>query len=164
MNEEKEKENNNKEDEDEDEEEKEQEPKQKRGSDHRVGHGEGGSVLESSSEDSDEEDGTKDSNDDNFYDDDKQEHSDDEQKTVILPYSRIHNDHKVPLKPKWNKDICMVLDGTSLWDIDVKLRVFYHDSPSDNVNINKHKSLEFIVEDDNVGGKKRRTCILLYTL
>ena len=51
----------------------------------------------------------------------------------------------------------MVLDGTSLWDIDVKLRVFYHDSPSDNVNINKHKSLEFISEDDNVGGKKKET-------
>ena len=138
--------------------------KKNRGSGHRVVHGEGGSELESSSEDSDEEDGTKDSKDDNFYDDDKQEHSDDEQKTVTLPYSRIHNDHTVPLKPKWNQGICMVLDGTSVWDIDVKLRVFYLDSPSDNVNINKHKSLEFIVEDDNVGGKKRRTYILLYTL
>ena len=146
--------NNNKEEEDEGEKERERKQKQNRGSGHRVFHGKGSSELESSSEDSDKEDGTKDSNDDNFYDNNKQEHSDDEQKTVTLPYNRIHNDHTVPLKPKWNQAICKVLDGTSMWDIDIKLRVFYHDSPSNNVNINKHKSLEFIVEDDNVGGKK----------
>ena len=107
-------------------------------------------------EDSEGEDRKKDGNDDNFDDDDNTENSDDEKETVTvtIPYNRIHNDHKVLLKPKWNKPICMVLDWNSLWDIDIKLRVFYHDLPCDKVNITKHKSLEFLVEDDDVIGKK----------